>query len=456
MFISSDIRFVDNKVQNKVSKPTIVSESESLPETKIINYLSHSSNSVNGQLISFQAKKKTVNCESRDFTKSNYFPAHKKVPDGFKIGEYIDPVLKYTIDSRGRILHDPKLNQITVIDRKKDKNLQEIFQEYQSQIPEWREEFERISKRPLSWQDEFAIQEGKMQKLDWRTYLIDNTKSFINSYSELSQEECINRLEMFAGEEAYLGEIIKSGIGVCRHCAFLFKLLMETQGIPVGCQTGFLMDSGEPYNSMFRGHIWNTRKKGNTVQIEDVANRRTNERQYLDTNFDHLYGNKSGLLPSEERFKQDILDIQPGRSIKLGLDKKGNPVTDKTNPDADFGLKLVWNHEDKFELHKLKETAEQRLITFNNSNNNNKVNILNTRIYMRCGNTNFSIYPNDIRANFKRRIEKTCVQIMRDYKFKVRFFFMDDFLKTNPTLDSRALEIFRGFENIGINILKNR
>ncbi|MDD3012327.1 MAG: hypothetical protein PHC34_01320 [Candidatus Gastranaerophilales bacterium] len=433
---------IPNTKLNKVLKTLIAPKNESLPDSRGFNYMSYSSNLTTGQLISFQAKQKAVDDISKDFDKTHYFPDDETVPDGFKINGNL-----YLVGNMK--------NQVTVIDRKKDKDLQEIFQAYQSQIPEWQKEFERISKRPLSVQEQFAIEEGKMQKLDWQTFLISNTKSFIVSYSRFPVAKSMKILEKLAGKETYMGEILKSGLGVCRHEAFLFKLLMETQGIPVACQAGFRMDTGEPYDEMFQGHLWNVIKKGNAQHIEDIADRRSDKRQYLDTNFDYLYFDKSKPLSLEEKFKQDILDMQPGQNLQIGLDKDNNLVTEKTNPNADFGLKLIWNEEDKFELHKLKESVGQRSITYNNYPDN-KINTLKDRIYIWYGNENFSIYPNDIRANFNRQVEKTFFQLWHKYNFKITSFFIEDFVKTKPDLDPKALEIFHDFKDIGVNIRENR
>jgi|GEM_PF-5774155 len=453
MFVSSGNIYSPNAKPNKISKP--VTKNGSLPELRVLDYLSHSSNSVNGCYISFKSERQNADAISKRFFETNYFPDDERVPDGFKMGAYVNVGFKSPIDSKSYIFQDPEKNQITIVNRKKDKALQKIFQEYKSMIPHIKREFENISNRPLSWQEQFAIEEGKMQKLDWQTFLINRTKSYVSCFAHFHLEESVEKLEKLNRKETYLGEIIKSGIGVCRHDALLFKLLMETQSIPVACQSGFRIDHGEPYKSMICGHVWNIIKNGNIQHIADTACSRTEEGQYLDNNLDYLYVNKSNPLSLEEKFKQDILDLQPGQTIKIGLDKKGNIVTDKTNPLADFGLKLIWNEEDKFELHKLKETVGQRSITYNNYPDN-KISTLKDRIYIWYENTNFTIWPNDIRCNFNRQAEKAYLQLSLKYNFKPASFFIEDYVKINPALDSRALEIFSDFKDIGIGILKNR
>jgi hypothetical protein len=435
MLVSARNISVPDKIPYKTTKQVIVPENKSLPVSRMPDYLSHSLNSITGQVISFQAKRENVDDISRLFFETNYFSDNKSVPDGFKINGNL-------------FLIDGVKNHVTIVDRKKDKDLQEIFQEYQNQIP--------------VWQKQFMVQKGENLKLNWQTYLIESTKNFITSYSKLFLEnsqlylqESKKKLDILADEKTYLGKIITSGIGVCRHDSFLFKLLMETQNIPVACQTGFYLNPNLPYNSMLHAHMWNVMGKGTSLNIVDIIGGKSNISQYLNKNLDYLYLNKSDPISLRERFEQDILDMQPGQEIRIGYDKDNNLVTDKINPDADFELKLIWNEEDKFELHKLKETIDQKF-KICSKYPVDKVNILEDKIYARYGNTNFLIDPNDIRANFNRLIEKVYVQLTYNIGLRERLFFIDDFLRANPNFSPKALEIFSNFKNIGVRIFKDK
>jgi len=454
MLISAENITIPNIKQNKVSKPLITAhENESLHDLKILDYLSHSSNSINGQLISFQAKKKTVNGDSRDFTKNHYFPAHKKVPDGFKIDEERSLNHKYTIDSRGRILFKPDTNQVTTVDRKKDEALREILEEYENKVSAWQKEFVKINpNRFQNWREQFKKKTERKNckqdwktflshKPDWQTFLINKTTRFVKSYSELPMEEAEKGLEMLEGEETYLGEIMEAGFGICRHNSFLFKLLMETQSIPVACQTGIYMDTDKPYHSMFDVHMWNVIKKGNSPHIQDVSLGIKDESRYLSLEYDPLYTNKSRPLFLEEKFEQDILDMQPGQAIRIGLDKKGNLVTDKMNPKAEFFYEFSWTKEDKFELNKLKNITGKRFILNYSKKLHSGLSIYDT-------DTRYTIKASTIRANLARRVMKIIDQIERKFKINPLDTELKQLIILSKKLDSEAPKILINFSKL--------
>lgn len=476
MFISPLNAFVNKMMLDTVSNSEAAAKDQTLPESKVLDYISNSSKSISGRLISFQAKKKTVNGVSRDYTKNNYFPAHKKVPDGFKISEILDLSKKYLIDSRGAILGNPEINQITVIDRKKDKALQEIFEEYQNKISEWRVEFEAklneeherfnvfcseytkygdYSKEyPLNskWKKELNRSKRKnfyetqnIFKADWQSFLIEKTTTFVNSYSELTFEDKIKRHEVLRGKETYLGDIIKSKIGVCRHNSFLFKLLMETQGIPVACQSGFLINERAPYKHMFLGHAWNVIKKENNLQIQDMSDpyKYAMDRNYLNTEYNYLYVNKSNSVPIKEKFEQELSNMQPRQKIKIGLDKNGKFVTEKISPDSDFGLELIWGKKDKFILNKIKDVTGLKIdLRDNKTFVNGKIVEIKDHIYIDGKEGYATICPDRIRANFNRRIIQTLSRLQQKCKFQQSSFCYSEILKENSELKSNSLVIF--------------
>jgi hypothetical protein len=85
MLVSARNISVPDKIPYKTTKQVIVPENKSLPVSRMPDYLSHSLNSITGQVISFQAKRENVDDISRLFFETNYFSDNKSVPDGFKI-----------------------------------------------------------------------------------------------------------------------------------------------------------------------------------------------------------------------------------------------------------------------------------------------------------------------------------------------------------------------------------
>ena len=258
-------------------------------------------------------------------------------------------------------------------------------------------------------------------------------------------------MEKLGDKETYLGEIIKRGIGVCRHKAFLFKLLMETQNISVGCQTGFYMNENKiPISDSIGGHMWNFDEKHNIIDCSHYLPLQSN---YLDNNYDFLYVKNSNLTPREQ-LKWDIRNLQPGEKLWIGLDENGALTSHIRNPEANFTLLLHWNENNEFILHKLTD-EDIELDTENFLSGKAKINKKELIRYKECLIT---IDPAFIRANFFRKIKKATLTVDRIAKFipSDGNYNPLDLAKASGELILEALQIFESpnFQKSWGNMLK--
>ena len=223
------------------------------PDLVNLDCLKLSSSNIYGKYMVFRSSLTAIRA-SRTFAETRRLSPKTIIPDGFKLLQYSWS----TIDPQGKVINQVfGRDQITVIDRKKDEALQRIFRKYQMRIPEWKKEHQQIKRKE------------KVHK-SWEDFLIQKTYDFIALYYRYSSSNDEKKIiiEQLEGNETFLGNIIESGVGVCRHNAFLIKLLMETQKIPVGCQAGFFNIS----SSDFRPHIWNYKVIKGKTHIIDINN----------------------------------------------------------------------------------------------------------------------------------------------------------------------------------------
>lgn len=301
------------------------------------NQLFNSPSSVSASVISFGQKKKTVNLESRKYSYVCEFPSYKKVPDGFKhcsgnSSKYIPLITKkgILIPSAAKYM-----GQITVFDRHKDLKYQEIQAKYDQNVK--------------IWKDEWKAEGGKLNS-EWKQVLINKTAEYIRNINTEPLNVRVRHLESdydINHKESYLGDVYAKRENVCRHDAFLFKMLLEDYGINAGINSGFVLGSNGINN-----HTWNELTDENGRKIPyDVNFDNLNTYYFTDIHGDYLY--KDTFSPVQKT-QFDILSLQFGEKIKLGFDDKNNLVSSKMNDNADFFVtaELTPEPEIKFELIK--------------------------------------------------------------------------------------------------------
>lgn len=326
-----------------------------------------------GKYIAFGARLKYTNIIAHNFSQTGFFPAHRKVPDGLKFFSrfYNNQKMSSPINSRGCI-NTIKPEQITIVDRKKDKDLIFLINAYKNFMKEIKSDFGSTVRKSTEWRD----------------ILKENTELFINT---LPTTDFVKKTDLLTNKdiedkEVYLGEIFKNNLAVCRHRAFLNKLLLETQGIDVGIQDGYVIKDNNSVKDWFFGHSWNTDKK----QIYDIS-WNADKSNYMNMYFQKLHANKY-----LEQFKK----LNPGDTMTIGVTADNKLITNQSKERFKPILKLHWNENDEFILSKI------------NSESTVKVDkellcdqvILDRKIVVNTDQSNaIEIDPREIRIDFKRR-----------------------------------------------------
>lgn len=377
------------------------------------------------------AKCKLSDVVSKKFSATGYFPPDKKIPDGFRFFSTLptSKIIPKQIDSKGR-LYDKKFEQITVIDTKKDKDLVDIINDYKKQIPIWKKECENDILNKY-W--------------PWEAQLISKTRKYIRQYNKnLSFKEQYKLVELdLAQKETYLGEIVKNGLAFCRHNAFLNKILLETQNVHVGVQTGFLANPQNPINTPISGHCWNIKLENydKITDIIDVSQPIISNEYYFDNYFNRLYNKK---FPS---YLDDLKQLKPGKSILIGINDKNEVGTNLTDKTIKPILKLKWNENDDFVLTRMDQNTQISDPIENTKFGNKKIIDRNTIFYLYSKNAlrQCNIDPQKIRRTFGIELQRA--------EFKTNFanknfspyqlYSSKELTEANEALDSSSILIYR-------------
>lgn len=174
---------------------------------------------------------------SNEWLKNSYLASYKAIPDGF-----IDaPIGVVRINESGKPQHKNKVREYIIVDKNKDGKLAKLTNDFK-----------------LVCYNSFMSEEQKV-------YLLF---TFVDKiFSNGSDKRLTERSNAFnKGKALYLGEIVNSGSGVCRHRALLAKILGDAGGINISLVRGY-----------FAGnlHAWNevTLRNGQTY-ILDIMHRR--------------------------------------------------------------------------------------------------------------------------------------------------------------------------------------
>ncbi len=266
-------------------------------------------------IISFGQKSKQTNIESRNFSNKDYFPSHAKVPDGFKYIGTKSFVSNYAITKKGDLenYYKNRGEQVTVIDSRKDLLFNSIKKDYSEYAKEW-------EKQAL---------EKKLSKSQRDKFLIGNTLAYIKSlkHSNFIEELGLQKNNILKNNnEEYLGTIFQKKENVCRHNSFLAKLLLEEHNVALGIQSGYIICETGSGN-----HCWNIYNDKNKNIIPFDTSFINEDCWYFDYNGKPLYENS---LPKGKQAEFDVINMQIGDTLLLGLDENENIVTNKTSTGA--------------------------------------------------------------------------------------------------------------------------
>lgn len=180
---------------------------------------------------------KEIQKVANNWLKFSYIPKHSIIPDGF-----IDaPVYISEFRENGKPCNNNKVREYVIVDKTKDKKLDHLVND-----------FKYLSNNSLM---------SEKQKAYLLLKLVDKLLS--NGHN--------NRLlflsnSLSSNKAYYLGDIVNSGAGVCRHRALLAKVLGDSIGLDISLVRGYF--AGNP-------HAWNeiTFYNGETV-ILDIMHRK--------------------------------------------------------------------------------------------------------------------------------------------------------------------------------------
>lgn len=165
-------------------------------------------------------------------------PSNEKLVDGFR---YHGPQAQFDEFGKDISRFRSGNQEITIIDRKVDSKLAETIQAFKA----------RIEGKNLSEQE-------KMQGL---LKYVDEVFSVKATGTETDALVHNMHAQSFASNEVFLGDVINSGAGVCRHRSLLTKVLGDEVGLQTAIQQGHYGGGG---------HAWNeiTTKNGETILFD--------------------------------------------------------------------------------------------------------------------------------------------------------------------------------------------
>lgn len=338
-----------NTKNKNASSPSV--EGQSFVGCKEMLY--NTPSSVSAAVISFGRKKKMINLDSKKYSETIYFPNYKKVPDGFKYLESHSEFSDKGITKKGELdeIYKNQKEQVTLIDRRKDENFCEIKKDFDSNVEKWKDEFK------LSGQEKFY----------WKRFLLLKSAEYIKNINPVPLSERIqNNLsnDNIHPSQIYLGDIYKEKSNVCRHDAFLLKLLLEDYDVPVGIQSGRAL-----YQNQIGAHTWNVLKTANGQILPFDVNADISDVWHFDFDGNVLY--KETMLRSRLT-KLDLLSMQLDDKLYLGAEETGAVVSNKMNPNADFFVEVTTDKDANYNF-KLLDTP----LTFENPKTESFVDSLN-------------------------------------------------------------------------------
>jgi len=397
-----------------------------------------------GKLIAFTGINQ-INRISRNFSKNLEFPAHMKIPDGFK---FVD---RFVSDETNKLVQLTKKGhcscnatnlQITVVDRNKDKALKSIIEEYKQLVPLWKESYQELAQKyPYTYKGHGVT--SRYLKEDY--YLAEKTMEFVHSFAEeIDNDEYKLLNEKFGGKESYLGDIIMSGLAVCRHEACLNKILLDEIGIKSSINHGCILElnSRNILNSDVQGHSWNIVHLKSGEALFDPANQQS---FYLDNRYQayqsYCYRNNdyTPALPINKIFL-NTFDLQPGQTIKIGLDSKGELIPIKADDNRKHVLEIEWTEDNMFEIRKVDKKIE---VTCFDTPLEDKIVVYNKPSTLVINDKELEFNPDLIRNEFLHKFKQAVVTILtRKSEINLnKKLTNDDLVKANPELSKRSLEL---------------
>ncbi len=321
-----------NQNSYKKKRPCLVSDSHFDKGNKADSYSNQRLSSAYNYaaFVSFGKNKHQINIDSKNYSLKDYYPEYKKVPNGFK---YIGTKKLYAAESitkKGTLgsFYNPELEQVTIIDRSKDRGLKIIKNDFSNEIAKWQTELHDCKGFTKDENDEFII----LKTLD---YIRDLKYSKSIDWRGVEK----NPSKELEGKESYLGEVFAAGKNVCRHNAFLSKILLEDHNVALGVQSGYIIS---PYGSGH--HCWNTHKEKDGLVIPYDASFPDNDCWYFSYGGEPLYVEN---LTKQKQSLFDVLSMQIGDEILLGFDEEGDVVTNKTDENAKYFARLKLEESDQ-------------------------------------------------------------------------------------------------------------
>lgn len=289
--------------------------------------------------VSFGQKKKTTNLESRTYSRNHFYPDYKKVPDGFKYTDTSYPLNADGIDKKGKLgpKHDIENEQVTVIDREKDTHFQNLKSDFDSYLAANLSENKNFDWLSKTKRDKIIIKNGV-------DYLREN-------YFPKDADE---NLFMLEGTESFVGDVYSQKLNICRHNAFLLKMLVEDYDVNLGIQGGFAFaPNGQG------AHVWNVYKNQKTKKYEPVdVTFKPDSCFYISYDGKPLYTEN---LSPVRRAELDILSMLKNENLKIGFDKNKELTTSKRSKSADWFMSLKLGDDKNLDIDSIDKKQKYSL-----------------------------------------------------------------------------------------------
>jgi len=400
------------------------------------------------QKISFRGIK-SFNNTARKFSQQYIFPAHTKIPDGFQfVSNVTDISLLCTvrIDKKGAC--NSPINQITVVDRKKDKALQQIIKDHAKGIERWKREYEKyklFGHKTAKFYTEKGFLAHKTV-LFLRKYQIDKEADYKN-----------NRITELFNTRAKLGDINLLGLSLCRHNSFLFKILMDEHNL----KSSVIYGTSKTENN-FSYHAWNIANLANKDTFIDTSMNRifpvqskAHLKQYADINFNPF------CEPPH-----DLVRVMPLSSSYICIDPKTGKYSAVEHPEKALPLlEVAWSNDNRFYIRRLDNPEIEKIrgkkipysLNFRTPPEQTKPTLIHesdSPSFITLGEmqeepvTTFAFDGSFVRADYSRKISQACRSICNQTGKIQKSFEFQDIHKNSPDLDPYTLNsiwVFKPF-----------
>lgn len=286
-------------------------------------------------LVTFTGNNFKANNQTDAFSHELHLAESQKILDGFKTAGNVGVGF-----FRGKVVDNAKLAaEIIVIDKARDPILRNTIEEYKGEIENWRKKYT------------FPLEKEEIAYL--------TSKYVAEKFDKEFPAKAIEITSSFPKEEILLGDIIKGGVGVCRHRALLFKVLFDEIGIGSALYFRRYGKSDEQNNPGY--HAWNVISIDNKRILIDAMN---NEFIKVDLSKPDkklaLYKDMSGtpiFAPKDvKRIIKSILNINPGDGVSIGMLSGNDQLTPDSYKDGFQPLfKVSWTKENNFILESLSD-----------------------------------------------------------------------------------------------------